>query len=263
MENYWTSPRKQNNEIWSRFKTSLDTHFTSYKEYLEKLKEQQLNNYNLKLDLCAQAEALKNSSDWRKTTQELIQLQQEWKTIGAVPRKHSDKIWKRFRSACDEFFQRKTDFFSNIAQVEEENMKKKEEIIKRLEEFNFTANRAENLEALKNFQREWLEVGHVPIKEKDKLQNKFRTVINKHFDKLKIDASEITAMNYKNRIESIKEMPDAGKMLYRERNSLQLKIAKLQEDVKLWENNIGFLAVSKNANIVKEGSEKLIRLSRN
>ncbi len=252
------APKKQNNEIWNRFKTSLDTHFTSYKEYLEKLKEQQLNNYNLKLDLCAQAEALKNSSDWRKTTQELIQLQQEWKTIGAVPRKHSDKIWKRFRSACDEFFQRKADFFSNIAQVEEENMMKKEDIIKRLEEFNFTENRAENLEALKNFQREWLGVGHVPIKEKDKLQNKFRTVINKYFDKLKIDASEITALNYKNRIESIKDMPDAGKMLYRERNALQIKITKLQEDIKLWENNIGYLAVSKNANIVKEEFQKKI-----
>ncbi|MGB4205198.1 MAG: DUF349 domain-containing protein [Bacteroidales bacterium] len=252
------APKKQNNEIWNRFKTSLDTHFTSYKEYLEKLKEQQLNNYNLKLDLCAQAEALKNSSDWRKTTQELIQLQQEWKTIGAVPRKHSEKIWKRFRSACDEFFQRKTDFFSNISHVEEENKKKKEDIIKRLEEFTFTSNRAENLEALKNFQREWLEVGHVPIKEKDKLQNKFRTVINKCFDKLKIDASEITALNYKNRIESIKDMPDAGRMLYRERNALQLKITKLQEDIKLWENNIGFLAVSKNANIVKEEFQKKI-----
>ncbi len=251
-------PKKVNTEVWNRFKTCLDSHFTSYKEYLEKLKDQQLNNYNLKLDLCAQAEAIKNSTDWRKTTQELIHLQQEWKSIGAVPRKHSDKIWKRFRTACDEFFKRKTEFFSNVVQVEEENMKKKEDIIKRLQEFVFTGNRSENLEILKNFQREWLEIGHVPIREKDRLQNTFRTALNKHFDRLKIDASEINALNYKNRLESLKEMPDAGRVIYREKNALQLKAAKLQEDIMLWENNIGFLAESKNANLVKVEFQKKI-----
>lgn len=252
------APKKVNNEIWNRFKTCLDSHFTSYKEFLDKLKDQQLNNYNLKLDLCAQAEALKNSTDWRNTTQELIQLQKEWKAIGPVPRKHSDKIWKRFRAACDEFFKRKSEFFSNVAQVEDENMKKKEELIQRLQDFKFTDNRSENLEILKNFQREWLEIGHVPIKEKDRLQNAFRAVINKHFDKLKINASEVSALNYKNRLESIKDSPDGNRMIYRERNSLQLKISKMQEDIMVWENNIGFLAESKNANILKVEFQKKI-----
>jgi len=252
------APKKVNNEIWNRFKTCLDSHFTSYKEFLDKLKDQQLNNYNLKLDLCAQAEALKNSTDWRNTTQELIQLQKEWKAIGPVPRKHSDKIWKRFRAACDEFFKRKSEFFSNVAQVEDENMKKKEELIQRLQDFKFTDNRSENLEILKNFQREWLEIGHVPIREKDRLQNAFRAVINKHFDKLKINASEVSALNYKNRLESIKDSPDGNRMIYRERNSLQLKISKMQEDIMVWENNIGFLAESKNANILKVEFQKKI-----
>lgn len=252
------APKRVNNEIWNRFKTCLDSHFTSYKEFLDKLKDQQLNNYNLKLDLCAQAEALKNSTDWRNTTQELIQLQREWKEIGPVPRKHSDKIWRRFRAACDEFFHRKSEFFSSVAQVEDDNKKKKEELIQRLQDFSFTDNRAENLETLKNFQREWLEIGHVPIKEKDRLQNAFRGVINKHFDKLKINASEVSALNYKNRLESIKDSPDGGRMIYRERNALQIKISKMQEDIMLWENNIGFLAESKNANIVKIEFQKKI-----
>jgi hypothetical protein len=252
------APRKVNNEIWSRFKACLDSHFTSYKEFLDKLKDQQLNNYNLKLDLCAQAEALKNSTDWRNTTQDLIQLQREWKSIGPVPRKHSDKIWKRFRSACDEFFKNKSEFFSNINQVEEENMKKKEDLIKTLQEVEFTGSRSENLENLKNFQREWLEIGHVPIREKDRLQNAFRNALNKHFDKLKIDASEVNALNYKNRLESIKDTPDAGRVIYRERNMLQTKVSKLQEDIMLWENNIGFLAESKNANLVKVEFQKKI-----
>lgn len=251
-------PKRVNTDVWNRFKTCLDSHFTSYKEYLEKLKDQQLNNYNLKLDLCAQAEAIKNSTDWRKTTQELIKLQQEWKSIGAVPRKFSEKIWKRFRTACDEFFKRKSEFFSSIVQVEEENLKKKEELITRLQEMKFDGSRHENLEQLKNFQREWLEIGHVPIREKDRLQNAFRSALNKHFDKLKIDASEVTALNYKNRLDSMKEMPDSGKVIYRERNALQLKASKLQDDIKLWENNIGYLADSKNANLVKVEFQKKI-----
>ncbi|MBE0663395.1 MAG: DUF349 domain-containing protein [Bacteroidales bacterium] len=256
------APKKVNNEVWNRFKTSLDSHFTSYKEFLDTLKDQQLNNYNLKLDLCAQAESLKNSTDWRNTSQDLIQLQREWKSIGPVPRKHSDKIWKRFRSACDEFFKNKSEFFSSISQVEDDNLNKKEELIKKLQEFEFTANRSENLETLKNFQREWLEIGHVPIKEKDRLQNEFRNVLNKHFDKLKINASEVNAINYKNRLDSIKDTPDAGRVIYRERNTLQIKISKLQEDIMLWENNIGFLAESKNANIVKVEFQKKIDLAK-
>lgn len=256
------APKKVNNEVWNRFKTCLDSHFSNYKEFLDTLKDQQLNNYNLKLDLCAQAESLKNSTDWRNTSQDLIQLQREWKSIGPVPRKHSDKIWKRFRSACDEFFKHKSEFFSSIAQVEDDNMNKKAELLKKLQEFEFTANRSENLESLKNFQREWLEIGHVPIKEKDRLQNEFRNVLNKHFDKLKINASEVNAINYKNRLESIKDTPDAGRVIYRERNALQIKISKLQEDIMLWENNIGFLAESKNANIVKVEFQKKIDLAK-
>lgn len=252
------APKKVNNEIWNRFKTCLDSHFTSYKEFLSRLKEQQIDNYNRKLDLCAQAEAIKNSTDWRNTTQELIRLQKDWKALGPVPRKHSDKIWKRFRSACDEFFQRKSEYFSSLAEVEESNKLKKEELIKKLEEFEFSDNRSENLETLKNFQREWLEIGHVPIKEKDRLQNAFRIVINKHFGRLKIDANEINAISYKNRLESIKDKPDAGRVLSRERNTLQSSIHNLQEDILLWENNIGFLADSKNANIVKVEFQKKI-----
>jgi hypothetical protein len=127
-----------------------------------------------------------------------------------------------------------------------------------LNEVEFSDNRSENLETLKNFQREWLEIGHVPIKEKDRLQNAFRVELNKHFAKLKIDAAEVNALSYKNRLESIREKPDAGRVIHRERGAMQNKISKLQEDILLWENNIGFLAESKNANIVKVEFQKKI-----
>jgi hypothetical protein len=120
------APRKNNDEIWERFKTSLDTFYSNKKEFFQKIKEEQINNYNLKLDICAQAESMMDSTDWRKTTRDLINLQKEWKSIGPVPRKHSDKIWKRFRAACDTFFNRKSEFFANIYKHEEENIKLKE-----------------------------------------------------------------------------------------------------------------------------------------
>jgi len=131
------APKKQNDEIWERFKSSLDAFFSEKKEYFAKLKDQQVNNYNIKLDLCVQAEALKDSSEWRNTTRDLINLQKQWKEVGPVPRKHSDKIWKRFRNACDEFFNRKAEHFSNIKEEEGANLKKKEELIKEVESYNF------------------------------------------------------------------------------------------------------------------------------
>ena len=250
--------QKQNNEIWNRFKSSLDTFFANKKEFFDKLKEQQVNNYNLKVELCLQAESMKSSSDWKKTSNDLIHLQNEWKKVGPVPKKNSDKIWKRFRSACDEFFNAKSTYFSNVQSHEEENLNKKLDLIKNLKEFQFGLDKSENLNLLKNFQREWTDIGHIPIKEKDKLQNEFRTIVNEHLDRLKISEVEISTLNYQSRVESIKNDPNAKRLFSREREILAGKIGQMKEDINLWENNIGFLSKSKNAAILKEEFEKKI-----
>jgi len=252
------APKKVNDKIWERFKKSIDTFFNAKKEYFNKVKEQQVNNYNLKLNLCVQAEALKDNTDWRKTTLDLINLQREWKNIGPVPRKHSNKIWKRFRAACDEFFQKKSEYFSNIQKLEEDNLRRKEELTKHVREAPFTGNKNEDLKIIKELQRQWMDIGHVPMKEKERVQNEFRTAINKQLDKLKIDAVEISAMNYRAHFESLRHSPDANRILFRERGMLVNKISQLKEDISLWENNIGFLANSKNAVLLKNEFEKKI-----
>jgi hypothetical protein len=244
--------------VWLKFKSSLDAFFTNKKEYFDKVKEQQIQNYNLKVELCLQAEALKSSTDWKKTTLDLIRFQNEWKKIGPVPKKNSDKIWKRFRAACDEFFNNKSAYFSNIQASEEENLNRKRDLLQRLKEYQFGADKTENLNVLKNFQREWTEIGHIPFKEKDKLQNEFRSIINEHLDKLKISEVEMTTVNYQSRVELIKNDPQAKRLLSHEREILINKINQLKEDVNLWENNIGFLANSKNAAILKDEFEKKI-----
>ena len=255
-------PQKVNADIWTRFKNSLDAFFANKKEFFDKLKDQQLHNYNLKVELCMAAESLKANTDWKKTSQELIRLQGEWKKIGPVPKKHSDKIWKRFRAACDEFFHAKSSYFNNLSAHEEENLNKKNELLKTLREYQFSEDKNANLETLKNFQRDWTEIGHIPIKEKDRLQNEFRTLVNEHLDRLKISEVEISTMNYQNKMDHLKGDPNARRMIGREKELLITKINKMKEDVNLWENNIGFLAKSKNAAILKEEFEKKINKSK-
>jgi len=252
------APRKQNDQIWERFKASLDTYFANKKEFFQNIKEEQLNNYNLKLNICAQAEAIKNSSDWRNTTQELINLQKDWKNIGPVPRKYSDKIWKRFRAACDEFFNNKSEYYANIGQHEADNLKLKEELIIKVESYEFGKDKNGNLGILKEFQREWTEIGHVPLKDKDKVQKKFRNSINVQLDKLKISKAEIQTINYKTRIEGLKENPNAGRILQNEKIQLINRRKKIEEEINLWGNNIGFLAASKKASLLKDEFEKKI-----
>ncbi len=252
------APRKNNDEIWERFKTSLDTFYSNKKEFFQKIKEEQINNYNLKLDICAQAESMQDSTDWKKTTRDLINLQKEWKTIGPVPRKHSDKIWKRFRAACDTFFNRKSEFFANIDKHEAENKKLKEELIAKVENYEFGEDKNENLNILKEFQREWTGIGHVPMKDKDRLQSEFRKAINKKLDELKISQTEIQTMNYKQRFENLDNNPDKRRILNNERHFLVNKRKKLEDEINLWENNLGFLAASKKASLLKQEFEKKI-----
>ncbi len=257
------APKKHNDEIWKRFKGSMDSFFGAKKEYFGQLKEQQLENYNLKLDLCAQAESMQDSTDWRQTTEALKKLQADWKKIGPVPRKHSDKIWKRFRAACDTFFQRKSEHFTNLRGNEAENLEKKKSLVERIQNFESLEEKAKNLEAIKDFQREWMEIGHVPIKAKDDIQKQYRKAIDNLFDKLKVSEAEVTAVAYEGMVESMKDRPDGRDKIKRERIHLNTRISKLREEINLWENNIGFFANSKQANIMVAEYEKKINRAKN
>jgi hypothetical protein len=260
------APKKENDEIWEKFKAFLNAFFANKKEFFSKIKQEQLNNFNLKLDIVKQAEALKDSTDWRKTTQELINLQKEWKNIGPVPRKHSDKVWKRFRAACDEFFNNKTKHFSSVVENEKDNLDKKLDLIKRTEEWVAGKDKSANLDTLKGFQREFTDIGHVPIKDKNRVHDAFRLAINKHLDDLKISSHEMRPANeYRSRQDSYEDRDDRR---YERRGSiggsgewgaLSNKISKLREEIMLWENNIGFLAHSKKADLLRQEFEKKIQ----
>ncbi len=252
------APKSKNDEVWAVFKGYLDTFFNAKREYLNELKEQQVNNYNLKLELCTKAEAIKDSTDWNNTTRELIRLQKEWKKIGPVPRKYSDKIWKRFRALCDEFFNRKSEHFKSMHAVEDDNLNKKKELIKEITGFDIKGDKTTNLDALKDFQKRWIEIGYVPFKEKDKVQSEYRTAIDELISKMDVNKSELTASDFKDKLDILKSGPDAGKRISKERAFISGKIRKIKEDLAVWENNIGFFSNSKQSNKLKEEFEQKI-----
>ncbi|MDO9510427.1 MAG: DUF349 domain-containing protein [Bacteroidales bacterium] len=256
------APRKVNDEVWGFFKAILDEFFNLKSDYFNKIKEQQLHNYNLKLDLCVQAESLMTSTDWRNTTRDLISLQKEWKKIGPVPRKHSDKIWKRFRAACDAFFNAKDVFFSSIHENESTNLQAKLDLITQVREHAYSTDKSENLSTLKDFQRKWMDIGHVPIKEKDKISQEFRKVINAQLDKLNISSVEMSDENFRSRVDNMKDGPEGQRHIIKEINFLHNKVTKMNEDITLWENNLGFFAESKNANLLKGEFERKIQKAR-
>lgn len=257
------APKDVNDAVWKRFKTAMDNFFELKKEYFNKVKAQQLENLNRKRDLCMQAEALAESTEWRKTTEQLKTLQEEWKKIGAVPRKDSDKIWKRFRTACDRFFERKAEHFGNLRGREDDNLKKKQELIEKVRNFEVSTDRNVNLDGLKAIQREWMEIGHVPIAVKDTIYAEFRKEIDKLFDRMKLTEQEKSHTRMRESIENLRDEPDGPDRIRRERTQLNIKITKLREEIKTLENNVGFFSSSKQSELIRQEYEKKINKAKN
>ncbi|HEX3009450.1 MAG TPA: DUF349 domain-containing protein [Bacteroidales bacterium] len=241
------APKKDNNKVYIRFRTACDSFFARKRDFYLQNKEEQSNNMQLKTDLCIQAESLKDSVEWRSTTEELIQLQKRWKEIGPVSRKYSDAIWKRFRTACDLFFKRKAEHFNSIDTQYDTNLKLKKQLIEEIEAFEPTENTEDNFQKLKDFQRRWTEIGYVPLKLKEEIQNKYREAINKQFENLKLDEGKKNLMRFKSKIENISAKPKSDRKLQLERDKYLNKLKQLENDIVVWENNIGFFAKSKNA----------------
>ena len=254
------APKKSNNNIYQRFREACDNFFKNKREFYAENKEIQNNNLQQKIELCIQAETLQNSSEWKKTTEDLIQLQKKWKEIGPGPRKHSEKAWKRFRAACDTFFKKKSEYYSQVDTTYDDNLKLKKELIGEIKKFTPVENMDENFDALKDFQRKWKEIGYVPFKHKDEILQEYRNTINEAFDSLKVGENQKNLLKYRNKLSNIRENPKAELKIKQDREKFLNKIKQLESDIVLWENNIGFFAKSKNADsMIKEVHDKIER----
>ncbi|MCQ2253064.1 MAG: DUF349 domain-containing protein [Bacteroidales bacterium] len=257
------APKKYNNAVYERFRNACDKFFEKKRYFYAQYKEEADNNLQMKEDLCVQAEGLKDSTDWKKTTEILKNLQAKWKTIGAVPRKNSEEIWQRFRSACNAFFDNKQKHFQSIDKEQDANLKLKEELIAEVENFKFGDNDEKNISSLKELQKRWTAIGQVPRSKKDSIYDRFRKAIDSQFAKINIDEAKRNEVKVKNLIESTKNSPQAYEKLRAERERIKNRQETLRQQIILSENNLGFFAKSKNADNMIEGFRKKMEKSKN
>ena len=259
LQNKWKTigfaPQKMNVKIFERFRKACDEFFRRKGEFFKSLKEGMNENLEKKRALCEKAEALKDSTDWKATADELTKLQKEWKTIGPVAKKYSDAVWKRFISACDYFFEQKNKATSSQRSVEQENLEKKKAIIEKLNVIDDQMDTEEATQLVRDLMKEWNGVGHVPFKEKDRIYKQYHSQIDKLFERFNISASNKKLSNFKSTISSIQE--GSPQALYREREKLVRAFDNMKNELQTYENNLGFLTTSS-----KKGNSLLTEINR-
>ena len=259
LQNKWKTigfaPQKMNVKIFERFRKACDEFFRRKGEFFKSLKEGMNENLEKKRALCEKAEALKDSTDWKATADELTKLQKEWKTIGPVAKKYSDAVWKRFISTCDYFFEQKNKATSSQRSVEQENLEKKKAIIEKLNAIDDQMNTEEATQLVRDLMKEWNGVGHVPFKEKDRIYKQYHSQVDKLFERFNISASNKKLSNFKSTISSIQE--GSPQALYREREKLVRAFDNMKNELQTYENNLGFLTTSS-----KKGNSLLTEINR-
>lgn len=251
------APHKVNKQIYSRYRELCDEFFNKKSAFYKETKSELAQNLEKKRNLCAQAEALKESTDWKETTEKLIALQKEWKTIGPVAKKYSDDIWKRFLAACDYFFNRKKQEVPNTAAQEQQNLSLKKELISRMEQFERCDTVDESVAAIRSMIDEFNAIGFVPFKEKDKIYKQFRDAVDKQFDALNVDKALRKLDTFRT---NLQDMQAKGEnKLLDERRKLLRVYDNLKAEIAISENNIGFFSAKskKSENMLKEMERKI------
>ena len=235
--------RKENQKIYDRFRAACDRFYARKREYYNEFKDSMNSNLEKKMAIIEEAEALKSSTEWKKATDKFIELQKQWKEIGAVPRKKSEQIWKRFRAACDEFFAERdkqakpaNDFYGNL--------KAKRALIDEIRAYEPAGDEAADAEACKGFSERWQQIGHVPFKDKDEVNDAYRAAIREKFPRSSAS--------------SPRSVSRPGRAPRSEKDILMDKYRALQQDITTYENNIGFFAASKNSEpLIKQMQERI------
>ena len=250
------APQKMNTQIFERFRTACDAFFEKKSQFFQRQKEELNANLARKKELVEEAEALKDSTEWRKTGDALIQLQKQWKEIGAVPRKYSETLWKRFIAACDQFFEAKQAATAGQREEEQGNLQQKQGIIEQLKAL--ASEGAEDvLQKVRELQQQWNEVGHVPFRDKDRLYKEYREICDKLYGALNATQARRRLNNFRNSLAQ-KIEKEAGS-LEGERNRMMRAYERMRDEIKTYENNLGFLTTSsKKGNAMVDAMKKKV-----
>ena len=252
--------KKDNQRIYDRFRDVCDKFFNAKREHYDYFKKGMQDNLEKKIALCEQAEAIMDSEDWKKVTDQLIALQKKWKEIGPVTRKQSDIIWKRFRAACDHFFDKKSSHFSKAEVDYEDNLAKKLALIEEINSYVLEGNRSDDMEALRDFQDRWNRIGFVPIKEKETILTAYRHTLDAKFAGIRNVENENKIAKFRRHIKEVQSSSRGDRAVKTERDKLVLKFRQMEQEIALLENNIGFFAKSKKAeSIIRDIEEKIAK----
>ena len=247
------APKKENNKVYDRFRAACDKFFEVKHTFYSEAKDDMAKNLEIKNALCERAEAIAEREDWAKATEELLALQAEWKKSGTVARKYADAVWKRFRAACDKFFERKSQHFSSVDNEYSANLAAKKSLLEEMAQAV-----VKSFDDIKEFQRRWSEIGFVPIRNKEELQKQYKAALDKLFATIR-NADRAQQINkFKNKVSSMREAGD--KRLRTEREKLYNRVKQLEQEIQTLENNIGFFAKSKGVeSMIAAVEEKIAR----
>ena len=254
------APQKMNVKIFERFRAACDRFFTEKAAFFKRLKEEQASNLAKKTALCEQAEALKDSTDWKATADKLVQIQKEWKTIGSIPKKYSETLWQRFVGACDYFFEQKNKNSASQRNEEKENLRKKEEIIGKLKALLTDETDENKQDTVKDLMKEWNDTGYVPFRDKDRVYKAYHEAIDEIFKALNLSAARRRLDSFKSNLKN--EMKEGGQGVSRERERLMRAYEAKRNEIKTYENNLGFLTCSskKGSSLLDEMKKKVEKL---
>ena len=250
------APQKMNTAIFERFRQGCDAFFEKKNAFFKGIKEELNTNLAKKKELVEKAESLMESTEWRSTGDVLINLQKQWKEIGAVPRKYSEDLWKRFTAACDHFFEARQAATADVRNEEKANKEQKLGIIEQLKQLAETEG--ENvISKVKELQQQWSEVGHVPFRDKETLYKEYRALCDKIYDAYGVSQAQRRLNNFRKNLAS--KIESAGSSLGDERQKMQRAYERMVSEIKTYENNIGFLnAGSKKGNSLVEAMNKKV-----
>ena len=252
--------RSMNEKAYTRFRAACDAFFKNKNDFFKGIKEELHQNLAKKMALCEQAEALKDSTNWRSTTDKLVKLQQDWKAIGQVPYKQGEVVWTRFKTACDYFFKQKEEQTAAAHQEEENNYTAKEAVIEKIKALKDATDKTEALKTLKGLIAEYNAIGFVPFKKKDKIYKMFREAVNQQFEALQIDKKAQNIESFKLSIEAISEKSE----LLKERDKMIRVYENIKNEINTYKNNMGFLNVKSNKSnsLVAELEKKIEKLQK-
>lgn len=253
------APKKMNVKIFERFRSGCDEFFTRKGEYFKELKKKYAENLEKKQSLVEQAKSLAKSTDWKATTDKLVALQKEWKTIGIVPKKIGDELWNAFIGACNEFFEARNSAHQGVYSQEKENLKQKRSVIEELKQLYANISEATQ-EQVKNLTEKYNNIGHVPYRDKDKLYKEYHDVLDNLYSALHISEANKRVDSFKNNIKKVAERGVSA--LDNERNKLMHRYEKLKQEINTYENNLGFLNISskKGNSLIDEMNRRIERL---